>query len=87
MSIVLIVYVITVAHAVSANYASVGIWRDSLQRIPPIGYFLVEIRGAGPCRASTGFMFASGGDLSEGYRHGGPRVCLGDGQMEAEGVP
>ena len=32
---------------------------------------------------STGFMAASGGDLSEGYGHGGPGVCLGDGQTEA----
>ena len=23
----------------------------------------------------------------EGYGHGGPGVCLGDGKMEAEGVP
>ena len=37
--------------------------------------------------ASTGFMVASGGDLSEGYGHGGPGVCLRDGQTEAEGVP
>ena len=28
-------------------------------------------------------MFASGGVLSEGYGHGGPGVCLGDGQTEA----
>ena len=34
--------------------------------------------------ASTGFMVASGGVLSEGY---GAGVCLGDGQTEAEGVP
>ena len=27
------------------------------------------------------------GGLSEGYGHGGPGVCLGDGQTEAEGVP
>ena len=38
-------------------------------------------------RASTRFMVASGGVLSEGYGHGGPGVCLGDGQTEAEGVP
>ena len=25
-------------------------WRDSLRRIPPIGIFLVVIRGAGPSR-------------------------------------
>ena len=35
--------------------------------------------------ASTRFMVASGGVLSEGYGHGGPGVCLGDGQTEAEG--
>ena len=29
---------------VSANYASMGMWRDNLRRIPPIGFFLVEIR-------------------------------------------
>ena len=33
--------------------------------------------------ASIGFMVASGGDLSEGYGHDGPGVCLGDGQTEA----
>ena len=33
--------------------------------------------------SSTRFMFASGGVLSEGYGHGGPGVCLGDGQTEA----
>ena len=33
--------------------------------------------------AFTCFMVASGGDLSEGYGHGGPGVCLGDGQTEA----
>ena len=37
--------------------------------------------------APTRFMVASGGVLSEGYGHGGPGVCLGDGQTEAEGVP
>ena len=36
---------------------------------------------------STGFVVASGGCLCEGYRHGGPGVCLGDGRTEAEGVP
>ena len=34
----------------SANYASMGMWHDSMRRIPFIGCFLVEIRGAGPCR-------------------------------------
>ena len=37
--------------------------------------------------APTRFMVASGGVLSEGCGHGGPGVCLGDGQTEAEGVP
>ena len=31
-------------------------------------------------------MVASGGVLSEGYGHGGSGACLGDGQMEAEGI-
>ena len=51
-------------------------------KIPLIGFFFGEIRGAGPCRgASTHFM--SGGGLSEGYGHDGPDVCLADGQTEA----
>ena len=33
--------------------------------------------------ASTRFMVASGGVLSEGNGHGGSGVCLGDGQTEA----
>ena len=37
--------------------------------------------------ASTCFRAASDGVLSEGYGHGGPSICLGDGQTEAEGVP
>ena len=36
--------------------------------------------------ASTGFIVASGGVLSEGYGHGEPGICLGDGQIEAEGI-
>ena len=32
------------------------------------------------------FRDASGGVLSERYGYDGPGVCLGDGQMEAEGV-
>ena len=69
---------------VPSNYASMGMWRNALRRIPPIGFFLVEIRGAGPCRGvSTGFMVASGGGLSGGYGHDGPGVCLGDGQTKA----
>ena len=33
--------------------------------------------------ASTGFMIASGGVLSDGYGHGRPGANLGDGQTEA----
>ena len=36
-----------------------------------------------PRGAPTRLMVASGGILSEGCGHGGPGVCLGDGQMEA----
>ena len=55
---------------------------------PAQRFFLVEIRGAGPCRgAPTCFMVASGGVLYKGSGHGGPGVCLGHGQTEAEGVP
>ena len=32
-------------------------------------------------------MISHGGVLSEGHGRGGPGVCLGDGQTEAEGVP
>ena len=38
-------------------------------------------------RASTCFMVLSGGVLAERFRHGGPGVCLGVGQTEAERVP
>ena len=37
--------------------------------------------------ASTGFIVASGGVLSEGYGHDGHGVCLGVGHTEDEGVP
>ena len=37
--------------------------------------------------ASTRFMVAPGGVLSEGYGYGGPGVGLGDGQMEADQNP
>ena len=46
-----------------------------------------EIGGVHAEGASTRFMVASGGVLSEGYGHDGPGVCLGDVQTEAEGVP
>ena len=61
-----------------------GMWRDSHRRIPPIGFFLVEIRGLDHAEGTlTGLMVASGGALSEGYGDDGPGVCQGDGQTEA----
>ena len=44
------------------------------------------MRGGGG-GASTRFMAASDGVLSERYGHDGPGVCLGDGQTEDQGVP
>ena len=40
-----------------------------------------------PRGAPTRFTVASGGVPSTEYGYGGPGVCLGDGQTEAEGVP
>ena len=61
-----------------------GIWRDSR----PSDSFLSRSEGLGHAEgAPTHFMVASDGVLSEGYEHGKPGVCLGDGQTEAEGVP
>ena len=42
---------------------------------------------SGSERLPACYVAASGGVLSEGYGHGGPGVCLGDGKTEAEGVP
>ena len=53
-----------------AGAPTMDMWRDSLRRIPPIGFFLVEVRGVGAEGAPTRFMVASGGVLSEGYEHG-----------------
>ena len=33
--------------------AFMGMWLDSLLTIPPIRYFLVAIRGAGPCEGDV----------------------------------
>ena len=58
-----------------------------MRRIQIIGFFLVWIRGVGPCQTRfTGFTVASGRVLFEGYGHNGPGVCLGGGQTKAEGV-
>ena len=69
----------------SVNYASMGMWRDFLRRIPLIEFFLARSEGLDHSEgASTRFMFASGGILSEGYEHDGPGVGhIG----EAEEVP
>ena len=65
-----------------------GMWRDSLRRIPPIGLFLSRSEWLDHAEgASTGFMVASSGVLSKVYVHWGSGDCLGDGQTEAEVVP
>ena len=69
------------------SYTCMGMWRDALRRIPPIGFFLSRSEWQVHEGAPTRFMVASGGGLSEGGEHGGPGVCLGDGQTEVEGVP
>ena len=71
----------------SGQYASMGMWRDSLRRIPPIGFFLVEIRVTGSCRGGVHRLYGRVSWSPEGYGHNGPGVCLGDGQTEDEGVP
>ena len=58
--------------------------RESLEKLPLIGFCFVGVRGAEPCRGPPAwFVVASGGILSEGYWHDGPGVCLGDGQTVA----
>ena len=58
--------------------------RESLEKLPLIGFCFVGVRGAEPCRGPPAwFVVASGGILSEGCGHGGPGVYLGDGQTEA----
>ena len=64
-----------------------GMWLDSLRRIPPIGFVVVEFPVPGLCRgANTRFTFASGAVLSERYGSNGPCVWPGDIHTEAEGV-
>ena len=56
---------------------------DSAHRILAFGILEAGItEGLPEC-----FVVASGGSVVEGHGHGGPGVCLGDGQTEAEGVP
>ena len=63
-----------------------GMWRDSLGGSRSSDSFLSKSEGLDHAEgASTGFMVATGGVLSEGYGHGGPCVCLGDGQREGRG--
>ena len=68
--------------------ASMGMWRNFLcGGSRPSDSFLPRSEGLDHDEgAPTRFMVASSGVLSEGYGHGGPGVCLGDGQTEAEGV-
>ena len=64
-------------------------WRDALRRTQPTGFCPVEIRG-GLDHTDWGvhrLHGCAGGIPSEGYGHGGPGVCLGDGQTEADEVP
>ena len=74
-------------HSILYTYAFIGMCRDSLRRIPPIGLLLSKSEGLVHAEgALTRFMVASGGVQSEGGGHGGPGICLGDGQTEAKGV-
>ena len=60
-----------------------GMWHNSLRTIPSIGFVLPRFERLDHADwASTGLTFESDGVLSEGYGHGGPGVCLGDGQTE-----
>ena len=49
-----------------------GMWRDSLRRILPIGFFLAEIRSAGPCLGNVhtlhGIDLAPEIDVSHQFR-------------------
>ena len=48
----------------SVNYASTGLWRDYLQRIPTISSWRAGIRGAGPCKGPPAcFVVALGGPI------------------------
>ena len=61
-----------------------GMWRDSLRKILPIGSCHVEIQVVRPRRGAAALLHVSaGGVLSEGYGHDEPGVCLGDGQTES----
>ena len=73
----------TVYRTATSYYASMGMWCDSLRRIPPVGFFFLEIEWLDHAEgAPTRFMVASGGNLSEGCGYFGPGVCLGDDQTE-----
>ena len=65
---------------------SMGMCHDSLRRSHPSDAFLRSEWLDHAEGASTRFMVASGGVLFEGFGHGGPGVCLADGQTEAEAV-
>ena len=56
-------------------------WRDSLQMYCPHS---VLSESGGPCGGPPAcFVVASDAVLSEGHRHDGPGVCMGDAQTKA----
>ena len=66
-------------------------WRNFLQDDPvhlilscrdPVGWTM-PMRLDYADGSLTCFVVTSSGNVSEGYGHGGPGVCLGDGQTEA----
>ena len=73
-----------VVHGIGrTKYASMGMWRDSLRKIPPIGFSLPRSEGldhAGGVHRLHDYVRWS---VSEEYAHDGLGVCLGDGQTEA----
>ena len=75
----------------SAIYACTGVWRDSLRMITLSDSVLSRSEGLNHAEGPPAYIvIASSGALSEGYGyqvehylkdgHGGPVVCLGDGQ-------
>ena len=68
--------------------AFLGMWRDSLRRIPPTDSFFSKSEGLDHTEGPPArLMVGSRGVQSEGYGHVGSGVCLGDGQTEAHRVP
>ena len=94
---------VAVSHLHSSGASTSPLWCDSPRRLPPIGFCLVGIQGAGSfCPHASWLRQVEAhlknmawrlpgrwpdGGLPEGYGHDGPVVCLGDGQTEDEGEP